>query len=88
MMLRTKTIVVGLGLIHFAVMCFFLTGPELAPLVVAIVDSPGLFIAQRLLPDAPEYQQLFASMVICSIAYPLALLAIARRFLFRRQDRD
>ena len=70
-----KYICIGLGIIHATVMTFFATGPELAPLMVRIVDFP---IAHYTLDAESEVIEYGVPILVCSIFYPAIIYLIGR----------
>ena len=79
---------IGFGFLHAGVMTFFALGPELAPLVVWIVDAPIAFFTQTW---KPAYLQLGVPIAICSVLYP-SLVYFAgvwgHRFIASRRRRE
>ena len=68
-----KIVCVVLGVLHAAVMTTFALGPELAPLMVYIVDYPiAHFTAGG---DPPIFGYGFP-IVICSILYPAIIFGV------------
>lgn len=68
-----RLIAVAIGVLHFVLMMCFLTGPELAPLGVYLVDYPAYWLLAPLIGESRETALLLASAAVCSILYPLTL---------------
>jgi len=76
-----RRIAIALGILHLGLMYVFLTGPELSPLGVYLVDFPVAFPLAALLPG--ECLALGLAMHICSIVYPIAIYGMMH-LIFRK----
>ncbi len=70
-----KFICIGLGITHAIIMTLFATGPELAPLMVWIVDFP---IAHYTIEGEPKILAYGVPILVCSIVYPAIIYLIGR----------
>ena len=82
--LTLRNACVALGMLHALAMVLFVTGPELAPLMVYLVDYP--VAAPLLWLGLGEMLALWSSLVICSVLYPWLIFHIVR-LLFGRLRR-
>jgi hypothetical protein len=62
-----RNVCIVLGVLHAVVMIYFASGPELAPLMVLIVDAPVAHFTQTW--DS-EVLQLGVPIAVCSVLYP------------------